>query len=320
MNKIKIVGAGMAGLLAAAMLRDDVEAVYERQASLPNNHHAVLRFRTQNVAYALNMEFKHVNVIKEMGHLKTGIAGQLAYSRKTTGRHQLRSSASVHESSIVQRYIAPADLIDRMAGKLMAPIKYGVEFWSLAEAMTMPIISTMPMPALMDNLQYKGERPAFSYVPGVSITATIKDCDAYATLYTPDLQHQFYRISITGDKLIIELAFPAEMGYTPEAADDLHTAIAHDCGIMDGFINGAMQALGVYFEWSGAAFHKSRYQKINAVDDTLRKRFIKWASEAHGVYSLGRFATWRPGLMLDDVPQDVRLIQRLIAGSPAYGV
>ncbi len=51
--------------------------------------------------------------------------------------------------------------------------------------------------------------------------------------------------------------------------------------------------------------------KILPIDEDVRKRFIMWASDKHQVYSLGRFATWRPGLLLDDVVNDVRVIQRI---------
>jgi hypothetical protein len=55
------------------------------------------------------------------------------------------------------------------------------------------------------------------------------------------------------------------------------------------------------------------YAKALPIDEAERRRFIMWASEEKGVYSLGRFATWRPNLLLDDVVNDVRVIQRLIA-------
>ena len=36
-----------------------------------------------------------------------------------------------------------------------------------------------------------------------------------------------------------------------------------------------------------------------------------WASEKFGIYSFGRFATWRPGLLLDDLIHDLTVIRRL---------
>jgi hypothetical protein len=37
-----------------------------------------------------------------------------------------------------------------------------------------------------------------------------------------------------------------------------------------------------------------------------------WATEKFNIYSLGRFATWKPGLLLDDIVGDVNVIRRLI--------
>jgi hypothetical protein len=62
------------------------------------------------------------------------------------------------------------------------------------------------------------------------------------------------------------------------------------------------------------------YSKINPVDDNLRKNFIHWATVKHNVYSLGRFATWRPGLLLDSLVNDVRLIDRWISQASKYDI
>ena len=53
-----VIGAGMAGLLAGSMLRSECESVVEAQPNLPNNHSAVLRFRSTAVADTLNIPFK----------------------------------------------------------------------------------------------------------------------------------------------------------------------------------------------------------------------------------------------------------------------
>jgi diacylglycerol kinase family enzyme len=55
---------------------------------------------------------------------------------------------------------------------------------------------------------------------------------------------------------------------------------------------------------------RQTYNKIIPIDDESRKRFMLWATNNCHVYSLGRFATWRPGLLLDDLVKDVRLIDK----------
>jgi hypothetical protein len=59
-----IYGAGLAGLLAGNMLRGRLPVVKEGQSSLPNNHSALLRFRTDKVGTACAIKFKKVKVNK----------------------------------------------------------------------------------------------------------------------------------------------------------------------------------------------------------------------------------------------------------------
>jgi hypothetical protein len=51
-NLMKIIGAGMAGLIAGHMLRRHSPEIHEAASSLPNNHSALLRFRSDAVAKA----------------------------------------------------------------------------------------------------------------------------------------------------------------------------------------------------------------------------------------------------------------------------
>ena len=58
-----IYGAGMGGLLTANMLRRYNPTIKEAQPSLPNNHDALLRFRSDKVAIATGIPFKKVKDI-----------------------------------------------------------------------------------------------------------------------------------------------------------------------------------------------------------------------------------------------------------------
>jgi len=65
---VKIYGAGMAGLLAANMLRRFKPEVCEAQPSLPNNHAALLRFRTDACSRATGIPFRKVSVQKAISY------------------------------------------------------------------------------------------------------------------------------------------------------------------------------------------------------------------------------------------------------------
>jgi len=57
--------------------------------------------------------------------------------------------------------------------------------------------------------------------------------------------------------------------------------------------------------------HKTK--KISSIPSEERHRIIYNATTGHGIYSLGRYATWRPSVMLDDVFEDIFVIKKLLA-------
>ena len=62
-----------------------------------------------------------------------------------------------------------------------------------------------------------------------------------------------------------------------------------------------------------------RYGKILPFDEEERQAFILWATETFGIYSLGRFATWRQ-ILLDDLVRDIGVIKRLIENRSRYNL
>jgi len=295
---ITVVGAGMAGLLAANLLRHRDPVVLEAQPSLPNNHSAVLRFRTSAVADALGIPFRKVNVIKAALPWKNPVADALAYSKKNLGTYLSDRSISAAPSS-TERWIAPPDLVEQMARRVN--IKFGVDFQFPPGHPK--VISTLPMPLLMSALGYS-PKPEFGYVSGINVRARVHDCDAFVSLVVPDPELLFSRISITGDELIMEIPGETVLNF------DLEKAVWQAAELL------GLDPEEVY----DVTWHRQSYAKIKPVDEHQRKSFIFWASSVTGrAFSLGRYATWRPGLLLDDLVKDVRLIDSWIAsGTPGY--
>lgn len=311
---LEIVGAGMAGLLAANMLRHHNPMITELQPSLPNNHSAVLRFRTAAVGDVLNIPFRCVTMTKTALPWKNPVADALAYSFKNTGVY--RSDRSIIAGLVIEdRYIAPQDLIARMAKGLT--IEYGKAFTPPAPVVGdwRPIISTLPMPALMTLLKYPN-RLSFYNIEGLNIRSFVQGCDAYVSLLIPDPALPMSRISITGNEMIIEVPrFNFDRMEEFEADRSLLNLVTHNnietaCGLL-GFELDQVDSI----KWS-----RQKYAKVLPIDDDLRKDFIHWATDTHGIFSLGRFATWRPGLLLDDLVQDVRLIDKWIGKMDRYAV
>jgi hypothetical protein len=260
--------------------------VFERQATLPNNHTAVLRFRSTKVADVLGIPFRKVTMIKSAVAWGNPIADALAYSFKATG--QYRSDRSIVSGTVVDtRYVAPADLIMRMAGQIPSDAILLDREFDFDSDWTQPIISTIPMPRLMEILKYRG--PQFRHHSGRNIHAQIADCDAYVSLLIPDPANPITRISITGSEAIIE-----------SGESDWSNI---------GIITSASALLGIPEDkFSSITVHQQPYAKIQPIDDNIRKDFMYWATDHHGIFSLGRFATWRPGLLADDMVQDVTRI------------
>jgi hypothetical protein len=288
-----IIGAGIAGLLAARMLRHHDPVIFELKDKLPNNHTAVLRFSSTVVADVLGIPFKRVNLVKSVLRWKNEVADSLAYSRKVLGIYASdRSPVLPARNTSTERWIAPPDLISRMAEGLEIKYESGYD----TAAIKSKVISTVPMPILMRILHYPlRESIEFPYTDGFNIRAHVSDCDAYVSLIVPDPDMVFSRVSLSGSELIVECPNQPPQAYEQSAAQ-LVTMAAGLIGIDKR-------------DLSLITFHRQAYSKIAPINETERKRFIFWASSIERrAFSLGRFATWRPGLLTDDLVNDIRLI------------
>ena len=292
---LRIIGAGMAGLLAAHMLRHHDPVVWEAQSALPHNHSAVLRFATSQVADVLGMEFREVNLVKAVLPWRNPVADALAYSSKCLGLYRSdRSPVLEARTSSTRRYVAPEDLVARMAKNCR------IEFdspWFPDDAGK--VLSTIPMPELMHMTKYpRYDNLDFKRVSGVNLRVRIDDCDAFVSLIVPDPGEHFSRVSITGNLLIAEM--PSFV-----LTDDLDS-----CSLAEE----AATLLGIHpadINYNDIALTEQHYHKIAPIDEAERRNFVHWASsEKQIAWQLGRYATWRPWLQLDDLVHDIRKIDR----------
>ena len=304
-----IIGAGMAGLLAGGMIRDRVVTILEAAPSLPNNHSAVLRFRTSAVGDALDIPFKKVKMMKTVDSWRNPVADALSYSMKTNGTATLRSAISA-KGEISERFIGPINLIEQMSQRIKGKIEYEQKItYDDLENLEFPIISTIPMPTMMKLTQYE-DVPEFKYVHGYNINCTVHNADAYVSVYVPDRKETFNRVSLTGDKLTIEVSLPH---IDLEAIKHTVMMISDRESMMADMIKRALAHLGLDdARWYNPKVSIQQYSKILPIEERKRKEFIMWLTEEWGIYSLGRFATWRPGLLMDDVVNDVRVIRKII--------
>lgn len=293
---ISIFGAGLSGLIAARMLHEHGPTVYERQDKLPNNHHAVLRFRSSIVGDVTNIPLRKVRVTKAVVGGSNPVYDMVGYSLKTTGVLHERSISSLEP---VDRYVSPRDFIARLAST--AKIQTGVDFIDWSHNLIKehgPIISTIPMPVMMDIFKWT-DRPEMNYRNGWNLTVTLHenlDCNINATLYNPDPYTPWYRATLMDEKIIFEGAGdPSD--FDEEEIDEW---LGNFC-LTYGYV-------------ANHKIRSAKYQKISDLSRSDRLKadaFMVWLSKEKNIYSLGRFATWRPKLLLDDVVNDVRAIMNM---------
>jgi len=280
----------MAGLLAANMLRRHSPEIKEKQDELPNNHDALLRFRNNSVGVATNIPFRKVKVRKAIKydkvlHVEPTLYLSNLYSQKVTGSYFDRS---INNLDPVERYIAPPNLISLMAEGVN--VSYRKTLLNLSEFSEKPIISTIPMPVLMKLTNWENI-PEFKFKTIWSQRTEITDpeINVNQTIYYPDPLTDYYRISVTGKVVIAEYIKPPL-----NKGPDIMTALREDFGIHPKRLSPIKQS-------------EMQYGKLLPIDEYIRREFIHWTTQKYGIYSLGRFATWRQ-LLLDDVVKDINVI------------
>lgn len=293
---MKIIGAGLAGLIAANVFQR--AEVFEVGDEKQLTHRAVLRFRTRAVGDAVGVEFRPVTVHKNVYDTVTSsfvtpnVRHANDYSTKVIGKIADRS---IWNLAPAQRWIAPETLVQQLAERCGNRIRWNSPMSpeEMCEYRGGPLISTIPMPALAKMLP-SAATPQFDYQPITVHRWRVPHADVFQTVYFPSRSINLYRASITGDLLIAE-----SMG---------HDSPPEPLVLQDAFGLDRIERIDVTTQ---------RFGKIAPIDDTWRRHFILQMTLQHEIFSLGRFATWR-NLLLDDVLGDVAVIRRLIAGGAYF--
>lgn len=287
-----VIGAGLSGAIAGALDRQAI--VWEAAAAPPvANHRAVLRFRSPKIGEALNIPFRPVRVTKavegEDGCLTTIVTPRLAnlYARKVTGRITERS---IGDLSPVERWVAPFDFHQQLLALVDDRVLYNQQFESQhALSRALPIVSTIPLTRLCPILGIKP--PPLRFAP-ISVTRyDVRDCDAFQTVYHPAEDTLLYRSTLTGSLLIAEAMGPS--------SDDDVERMARCFGLDPNSIT--QRDTG-----------SQTFGKITPLDAPARKSLLHRITVDFGIYSLGRFATWR-NVLLDDVYEDFFKIRQMMA-------
>lgn len=296
-----IIGAGLSGLLAGVVNPQAI--ILEARSEPPATHQAVLRCRSDAISKITALPFERVTVYKALWD--SGRERQPTprlchqYSQKVIGRV---SSRSIFNLNAEERWIPPDYFMQALLEKCSGRIEYGCKIKSIQDLPENkdrePVISTVPMPVLMKILKANPgglvSPDDFVFCPITVNRFRIDGSDAHATIYYSDPELPIYRATLSNETLIVE---------STQAITDFtdFDVVFESMGISSNAEHTMVN-------------HTQKYGKIGRVDDRKRRSFITGASIQHGIYSLGRYATWRPNVMLDDVLNDIYVIRRLVAG------
>lgn len=290
---LRIAGAGLAGLLAAHAWPQ--APVFDPAPGPRAAHRAVLRFRSDAVAQLTGIEFRPVTVRKGIwfkeGFVAPSIQMANLYSRKVL--RALESDRSIWNLDSAQRFIAPETLYEQLVEAVGARVQWGNA--CIYGDRTAPVISTAPLPAVLKGLKLHQE-VQFTHKAIEVARYRVPRCDVYQSIYFPDPDTSIYRASITGDLLIVE------------AMQHTHAPL------VEAMMHEVQQAFGIGWDIERIDRGEQRFGKIVPLDDALRKRLLFQLTQEFGVFSLGRFATWR-NVLLDDVVQDIAVVRRLLRSS-----
>ena len=292
-----IVGAGLAGLIAAHAFPNEplVEASPEPTAY----HKALLRFRTTKVADLTGLEFRPVQVDKAIWFEGREVAPSIRfsnlYAEKVIGKLLPRSISHIKS---VTRYIADPGLYERLLTSVGGRIEWGTSF-DFSQARN--VISTAPLTVPLTDLKLIGRgdsrkpnQPDFKRASIVVERFKIANSDVFQTIYFPSPSTPLYRASITGDLLICEFAaVPRDAEWQDEVSDAF------------GIGSHSVEQL---------ESSSQKFGKIAPIDEGIRRAYIAKLTSEYGIFSLGRFATWR-NILLDDVVDDIAVIKRLMSAS-----
>lgn len=290
-----IIGAGLAGLVAANAwpAAQIIEAAQEPRAL----HKALLRFRSDSVANLTGIEFRKVLVSKGIFSQGCFVGPNIRlgnrYTKKVTGR--LSGDRSILDIAPVVRYIAPDTFYEQLVTAAQLRI-----FWNTKADFAKirnPHISTAPLPVVLNELGIQTDLQ-FERAPITVVRCRVRGADVFQTIYFPDDETPMYRASITGETLIIEAMTTdvAAKEWLPRALVLVGRAFgADDVQVMETV--------------------QQQYGKIVPISDSERKNILFKLTQERGIYSLGRFATWR-NILLDDVVKDAYAIKKMMNSQP----
>ena len=313
-----ILGAGWAGMIAAA--RWHAAALCERDShatELSGTTGAFIRCATPAPAHALQAPLRTVTVHRAVAtstwdtHTHVQPLDAALYSRKVTPRGAL-SARSIGELRSRRRYLLLPDDLVAARQRADGRVRYGSTDRSTAAVLNgatpaAPVVSTLPLEWTLRHLCADFRAPLLPERTctreGLVLEAELLHCDPDFcwTVYVPSSATAISRVTITGCRAVVEVMFG-------DATTDIDTT---DIEV------SATHALWALFNVPPEDIVRWCWHRTHKFAST--PEYVEWAREVvyrlsveRGIYSLGRAATGRRGVLIDDLLQDCRVIDALI--------
>ena len=306
--QLKIVGAGLAGLLAAHAWPQ--ARLFESSGEPKQEHKALLRFRSDAVARLTGVDFRPVTVRKGIWlggkFVQPSIGTANLYAAKVTGA--LTGDRSIWNLAAAERFIAPETFYEELLENVGGRITWSHPFDFCSEEP--PIVSTAPLGLVAEQMGILLPPELVFQRAAIDVSRyRVRGADVFQTIYFPDPETLVYRASITGSMLIVE-----RMWVQSVQEKLLGHRLAASAEESQEDITMVAAAFGINSLDPIDRVHQ-KYGKIVPIEEAARKALLHTLTRGHGIFSLGRFATWR-NVLLDDVVQDIAVVRRLMRASP----
>jgi len=294
--KITIIGSGIAGCMAANYFKNEDITIIEKNNKVSFNyeHNAIMRMKDVSAGLILGNKLKKIKI--EKNYLfnkklfnKPNILMKNKYSLKVSNKLCNRSIDNFDNSF---RYI----FADKNNPLERFNVIYGSEIISFNEFDGNIFISTIPLPDILKILKINHDidfNILKKSIKIIKLKLNINTSNLYQTIYIVDDYYNAYRATLQDGEIIFEFIYKDDCDYFKEMCELLY-----------------------YF---GLKYCDEEYEildnkngKIIEIDDEWRKGIIAELTEKYNIYSLGRYAIWKPGLMIDDLVQDLKIISKMI--------
>lgn len=299
-TELLIIGAGVSGIMAYRNTSHLNPLLVESRDGLNKqpigNHHAVMRLRSPVSATMLGCRIKAVEVKKAIlygGRLfdKCNITMNNLYSLKTSGEIVSKSIWAVEPCTRYEISSAIRIPDGVLFGHTLVRLFKRTAIFSTGEGHTQVeyknAISTIPLPSLLSATGTKTDLKFESkpiYITRVNISESSEGI--HQTIYLPEKEYSAYRATIENKTLIVEAVKPVSY-------KELNT-IENLFGLSCRKKRDSNQFV-------------MKFGKMKSVDDGKRKDLLYQLTDQHSIYSLGRFAVWKP-LTIDKTIADFEKI------------